>query len=285
MSEPSIIALLHGPDRPGIVAKVSSWIFERGGNILHADQHRDAEANIFFQRIEWIPASGDHHDRVIQDFSSYADRELGMKARVRSSAERTKIALFVSRVPHCFHDILLRWKAGELKADFAGVVSNHRDLEEATNRYGLPFYHVPVSPESKPEAEKEQVRICRDLKVDLVLLARYMQILSPEMISGLGCPIINIHHSFLPAFAGGKPYHQAHQRGVKLIGSTAHYATEDLDEGPIIHQDVSRVTHRHSVRDLTRKGRDLETMVFAQAIRWHLDDRVLVYNNKTVVFD
>lgn len=285
MKEPSIIALLHGPDRPGIVAKVSSWIFERGGNILHADQHRDAEANIFFQRIEWVPASDDDHERVIHDFSAFVDSELGMKARVRASSERARIALFVSKIPHCFHDILLRWKAGDLKADFAGVVSNHRDLEEATNRYGLPFYHVPVSPESKPEAEKEQIRICRDLEVDLVVLARYMQILSSELISGLGCPIINIHHSFLPAFAGGKPYHQAHQRGVKLIGATAHYATEDLDEGPIIHQDVSRVTHRHSVRDLTRKGRDLETMVFAQAIRWHLDDRVLVYNNKTVVFD
>lgn len=285
MTEPSIIALLHGPDHPGIVAKVSSWIFERGGNILHADQHRDAEANIFFQRIEWIPASDHDHNQVIQDFSSFVSDQLEMNARVRSSSERARIALFVSRIPHCFHDILLRWKAGELKADFTGVISNHPDLEKPTEQYGLPFYHVPVSPETKAEAEKEQIRICQKHGVDLVVMARYMQILSPTLISGLGCPIINIHHSFLPAFAGGKPYRQAHQRGVKLIGATAHYATEDLDEGPIIHQDVSRVTHRHSVSDLTRKGRDLETMVFAQAIRWHLDDRVLVYNNKTVVFD
>ena len=196
-----------------------------------------------------------------------------------------KVALFVSKADHCFHDIVLRWKAGEFDCEIVAVVSNHRTLEEAATNYGLAFYHVPISAATKAEAEAGQLKLLAELDVDLVVLARYMQVLSDDFLRAFAKPVINIHHSFLPAFAGGKPYHQAHTRGVKLIGATAHYATAVLDDGPIIQQDVARVTHRHEVNDLIRKGRDLEKLVLAQAVRWHLEHRVLVYGNKTVVFD
>lgn len=279
---PTLTALLHGPDRRGLVAQVSGWVFQRGGNILHADQHRDDEAGVFFQRVEWIPA-GDAAAEA-REFTAYA-ASLGMAAKVASSAERPKMALFVSKTDHCFHDLLLRWKAGEFRGDFACVLSNHRDLETATRGYGLPFFHTPMTAETKAATEAAQMRICREHGVGLVVLARYMQVLSADFLGGVGCPVINIHHSFLPAFAGGRPYHQAHERGVKLIGATAHYATVVLDDGPIIHQDVVQVTHRHGVEDLIRKGSDLEKLVLAQGLRWHLDNRVLVYGRKTVVFD
>jgi formyltetrahydrofolate deformylase len=264
------------------VAQVAGWISLRGGNILHADQHRDAEAGIFFQRVEWVP-TGDPATEV-WEFAAFGT-SIGMQTDVRVSTERLRMALFVSKFDHCFHDLLLRWKAGDFRGDFVAIVSNHTDLEGATKGYGLPFFHVPVTAANRVAAENRQIEICRQLGVGLVVLARYMQVLSAEMLAGLGCPVINIHHSFLPAFAGGKPYHQAHERGVKLIGATAHFATAVLDDGPIIHQDVARVTHRQGVEDLVRKGRDLERMVLAQAVRWHLDHRVLVYGRKTVVFD
>jgi formyltetrahydrofolate deformylase len=282
-SPPTLIALLHGPDQPGLVARVAGWIFERGGNILHADQHRDREAGIFFQRVEWEPKGGsDSTDTAA--FHTFA-AALGMNARVLSSTQRSRVALFVSKADHCLHDIVLRWKAGELCGDLVAVVSNHSDLKGIALGYGLPFHHIPVTAETKSAAEARQVALLQGLDIDLVVLARYMQVLSAEFLQKLQRPVINIHHSFLPAFAGGRPYHQAHARGVKLIGATAHYATRDLDEGPIINQDVARVTHRHGVDDLVRKGRDLEKTVLAQAVRWHLEGRVLVYGNKTVVFD
>ncbi|PAW61684.1 MAG: formyltetrahydrofolate deformylase [Opitutia bacterium Tous-C1TDCM] len=281
----TLIALLHGPDQPGLVARVSGWIFARGGNILHADQHRDMEAGIFFQRVEWVPTGAPGvAERDAGDFMAFA-ASLGMQARVAISNRRPRVAVFVSKSDHCFHDVALRWKAGELACDLVGVVSNHRDLEAAARGYGLTFHHLPVTAETKAAAEAQQCALVKELKADLVVLARYMQVLSADLLERLGVPVINIHHSFLPAFAGGRPYHQAHARGVKLIGATAHYATRDLDEGPIIHQDVTRVTHRHGVEDLVRKGRDLEKSVLAQAMRWHLESRVLVYGNKTVVFD
>ncbi len=281
----TLIALLHGPDQPGLVARVSGWIFARGGNILHADQHRDTEAGIFFQRVEWVPtgASG-VAERDAQDFAAFA-QSLGMQARLTLTSHRPRVVLFVSKADHCFHDLVLRWKAGEYPCDIAGVISNHADLSTAASAYGLKFFHVPVTSETKAAAEARQLELLRELKAELVVLARYMQVLSADFLDRSTTPVINIHHSFLPAFAGGRPYHQAHARGVKLIGATAHYATRDLDEGPIIHQDVARVTHRHGVEDLVRKGRDLEKMVLAQAVRWHLEGRVLVYGNKTVVFD
>jgi formyltetrahydrofolate deformylase len=278
-----LVALLHGPDRPGLVAKTSGWIFENGGNILHADQHRDMEAGVFFQRIEWMATrSGLAGDGPI--FQRFAE-SLGMHAHVAARAHRPKVAIFVSKFDHCFHDLALRWKSGEYACDIVTAVSNHTDLESTARSYGLPFYHLPVSADTKAAAEAQQLELLRQLDVELVILARYMQILSADLLHRFARPVINIHHSFLPAFAGGRPYHQAHQRGVKLIGATAHYATAVLDDGPIIQQDVVRVTHRDGVEDLVRKGRDLEKMVLAQAVRWHLEHRVLVYGNKTVVFD
>jgi formyltetrahydrofolate deformylase len=281
----TLIALLHGPDQPGLVARVSGWIFARGGNILHADQHRDMEVGIFFQRVEWTPVGAPGvGEREAEDFLAFA-KSLGMQARVAISSRRPRVAVFVSKADHCFHDLALRWKAGEYACDIVGVVSNHTDLAAAAAGYGLTFHHIPVTAETKAQAEGRQLALLRELRADVVVLARYMQVLSADFLEKFGAPVINIHHSFLPAFAGGRPYHQAHARGVKLIGATAHYATRDLDEGPIIHQDVARVTHRHGVDDLVRKGRDLEKLVLAQAVRWHLEGRVLVYGNKTVVFD
>jgi formyltetrahydrofolate deformylase len=279
----TLVALLHGPDQPGLVAKTSGWIYARDGNILHADQHRDMEAGEFFQRIEWVPA-GDNAGAAVAEFSAFA-AELGMAARVARSDHRPKGVLFVSKEDHCFHDLALRWQAGEFAGDFVAVISNHTDLAEAAKHYGLPFHHVPVTAPTKADAERRQLEILRATGAEFVVLARYMQVLTADFLQKFGRPVINIHHSFLPAFAGGKPYHQAHTRGVKLIGATAHYATAVLDDGPIIQQDVARVTHRHGVEDLVRKGRDLEKFVLAQAVRWHLENRILVYGNKTVVFD
>lgn len=285
MSTPvTLVALLHGPDQPGLVARVAGWIYERGGNILHADQHRDREAGIFFQRIEWESSAGGALCASGDAFRAFA-ASLGMQARLTSSEQRARVVLFVSKADHCFHDLALRWRAGEFAGELAGVVSNHPDLAEAARRYGLSYHHVPVSAETKAAAESRQIELLGELNADVVVLARYMQVLSGDFLEKLGRPVINIHHSFLPAFAGGRPYHQAHARGVKLIGATAHYATRDLDEGPIIHQDVTRVTHRHGVDDMIRLGRDLEKRVLAQAVRWHLANRVLAYGNKTVVFD
>ena len=285
METPTLIALLHGPDQPGLVARVSGWIFARGGNILHADQHRDREAGIFFQRIEWVPTgAAGVEEREAADFLAFAG-SLGMQVKVILSSRRARIAVFVSKADHCFHDLILRWKAGDFSGDIVAIVGNHTDLAEAARGYGVPFHVIPVTADTKPQAEARQLALLNEVGADLVVLARYMQVLSADFLEKIGRPVINIHHSFLPAFAGGKPYHQAHARGVKLIGATAHYATRDLDEGPIIHQDVAQVTHRHGVEDLVRKGRDLEKTVLAQAVRWHLEGRVLVYGNKTVVFD
>ncbi len=279
----TLVALLHGPDQPGLVAKTAGWIFARQGNILHADQHRDMEANEFFQRIEWVSVGGDASGEI-EEFRVFA-ASLGMRARVACLSHRPKGALFVSKADHCFHDLLLRGKAGEFAGEFTCVISNHTDLAGAARHYGLTFHHVPVTVETKAAAEARQLELLRASGAEFVVLARYMQVLSADFLGKYGQPVINIHHSFLPAFAGGRPYHQAHERGVKLIGATAHYATAVLDDGPIIQQDVARVTHRHSVDDLIRKGRDLEKSVLAQAVRWHLDNRILVYGNKTVVFD
>lgn len=283
MKSATIIALLYGPDQPGLVSRVSSWIFLRGSNIHHADQHKDLEANIFFQRVEWSPSGAAGEEAAA--FQKFASEELGMVVQVALSTDRPKVALLVSKIDHCYHDLILRFKAGEMNGELACVVSNHTELKAASEGYGLPFYHIPVSRNSKAQAESAQLKIVHEHGCELVAMARYMQVLSDNFLKEIGCPVINIHHSFLPAFAGGKPYHQAHSRGVKLIGATAHYATADLDEGPIIHQDVTRINHRNAIPDLVRKGKDLEKSVFAQAVRLHLDNRILVYNNKTVVFD
>ena len=282
---PSVIALLHGPDKPGIVAKVSTWIHQRGGNVLHADQHLDRQENVFFQRVEWEVSATREPKQESDDFVSFVRNELDMRVRIGLSTDRPKVAVMVSKADHCFHDLVLRVRAGEWNADFVGVLSNHDDLQSVSASYGLPFYHLPMTPGNKQDVEGKQISWLQEQGVELVILARYMQILSPSFLENVGCPVINIHHSFLPSFAGARPYHQAYQRGVKLIGATAHYVTEDLDEGPIIEQDVARVSHRHGPKDLIEKGRDLEKLVLSTAVRRHLQNRVLDYQNKTVVFD
>ena len=279
-----IIALLSGPDQKGLVAKVASWIYEREGNIIHADQHRDQEEGVFFQRVEWA-FEGNRSAKVeAAAFRDFGD-SIGMRTNVAIPGTKPKVALFVSKANHCFHDLVLRWKAGDFPCDINLVISNHETLKSSAEWYGIPFEHVPVTKESKSEAEARQLSLMRSYDIDLVIMARYMQVLSAIFLDTWGKPVINIHHSFLPAFAGAKPYHQAHKKGVKLIGATAHYATAELDQGPIIHQAVAQITHRNSVQDLIRKGRDLEKMTLAQAVSWHLENRILVYENKTVVFD
>jgi formyltetrahydrofolate deformylase len=282
----SIVALLHGPDRPGLVARVAGWIFEQGGNILHADQHRDAEENIFFQRVEWSqPGRAPEVPRIAASFRAMANLELGMNCQTIVSSERARVGMLVSRIPHCLQDLLLRFRRGEMRGELVCVVSNHPGLGSFCESMSVPFHHVEVPASHKAEAEETQLGIFKKHQVDLIVLARYMQILSGQFLADAGVPIINIHHSFLPAFAGGRPYHQAYARGVKIIGATAHYVSAALDQGPIIAQDVVRISHRHTVEDLVRKGQDLEQTVFAQAVRSHLEHRVLVYKNKTVVFD
>lgn len=281
----SLTAMLYGPDRPGLVARVSTWIFEHGGNILHADQHNDEAENAFFQRIEWLPSAKSDPTAEAAEFEQFASEKLGMDTMVRLSTDRRRVAIFASKAGHCFHDLILRFRAGEMRGELACVIANHEDLADAAHTYGLPFYHLPITAENKTESERAQVKILREHGIRLGVLARYMQILSPEFLAASGIPFINIHHSFLPAFAGGKPYHQAYARGVKLVGATAHYVTPKLDEGPIIAQDVAQVSHRHSINDLQRRGRDLEKVVLAAAVRWHLENRIIVHGNKTMVFD
>ena len=283
--ERSVIALLHGPDQPGIVAKVAGWIHEHGGNVLHADQHLDRQENIFFQRVEWSPQQSRDLRSESDAFSTFASQELGMKVRIALSEERPKIAIMVSKADHCFHDLVLRVRSGEWNAKISGILSNHETMRSASDGYGLDYLYLPVSKETKQEVEEQQLEWLNSQNVELVILARYMQVLSSSFLDQVRCPVINIHHSFLPSFAGAKPYHQAYQRGVKLIGAPAHYVTEDLDEGPIIEQDVTRVSHRHGPTDLIEKGRDLEKLVLSRAVRRHLQNRVLDYGNKTVVFD
>jgi formyltetrahydrofolate deformylase len=272
--------LLWGPDRRGLVAAAASFVADRGGDIVHADQHTDSQAGAFFQRIEWRPAADDHDDAGLHaGVTDLADR-LGMRHRLRRSDEERPFAVLVSRQAHCLLDLLARWYSGELPGRLAVVVSNHPDHAEVTRSFGVPFHYLPVA----DGQEEALIEVLERTGVEAVVLARYMRILPPAVLDRWPGAVINIHHSFLPAFVGGRPYHQAHARGVKVIGATAHYATAELDEGPIIEQDVARVTHRDDVDALVHAGRDLETVVLARAVRWHLTDRVIVHGNKTVVF-
>lgn len=281
--QPTVRFLLSGPDRPGLVASVAEFIYRRGGDVVHADQHTDAEAGVFLQRVEWIPATTDDPERLSADAQALADG-IRMELTMRWSDEDRPFAVLASQRPHCLYDLLARWYSGELPGRLALVVSNHPDHRAVTESFGVPYHHLAVDADN-PAAQEEAVSgLLRDAGVELVVLARYMRILSPQFVDAWKNRVINIHHSFLPAFVGAKPYHRAHQRGVKLIGATAHYATSDLDEGPIIEQDVARVSHRDDVPALIHAGRDLETVVLARAVRWHLTDRILVYGNKTVVF-
>ncbi len=281
----SAILLLHCPDRKGIVAAVSGFLYHHGANILHADQHQDTELSLFFMRVEWALNGFELSEEAFYcEFRKLAER-FEMTWRIAYSPARPNIAIFVSKYEHCLLDLLYRQAIGELHCRIALIVSNHPAAARLADFYGVEFHHVPVGADDKREAEEIQLALLRKRNIELVVLARYMQVLSPDFIQHYRNRVINVHHSFLPAFSGARPYHAAHQRGVKVIGATSHYVTEVLDEGPIIEQDVLRVSHRDQIEDLVQKGRDLERVVLSRAVQWHLNHRVLHYGGKTVVFD
>jgi formyltetrahydrofolate deformylase len=287
MNSSSVTAtlLISCPDQKGIVAAVSDFLYRHEGNIIHADQHTDAEERIFLQRVEWeLAGFALGRDEIAAAFSPIADR-FGMTWSLHFSDAVPRVAIFVSRLAHCMYDLLARWRMGEYRAEIPLALSNHPDHRDIAEGFGAAFHHLPVTPDTKREQEQRALAVLEEERVDVVVLARYMQVLSADFVSRFPNRIINIHHSFLPAFAGARPYHQAHERGVKIIGATAHYVTPELDQGPIIEQDVVRVSHRDSVPDLVRKGRDLEKTVLARAVDLHLRNRIVVYGNKTVVFD
>jgi formyltetrahydrofolate deformylase len=277
--------LIDCPDHRGVVAAVSNFIALHNGNIADADQHvSDPPGSRFFMRME-IEAQGFGlgRDEFDAAFSPLA-RQHGMTWRVRYADRPSRVAILVSKYAHCLLDILWRWESGELAAEIPIVISNHPDLGDKVRAHGIPFHHLPVAKGAKAEQEAQVARLLNGHQVDLVVLARYMQILSGEFLDAIGRPVINIHHSFLPAFVGASPYHQAYARGVKIIGATAHYVTAELDAGPIIHQDIAPISHRDGVEDMIRLGREVERRVLAQAVRWHLEDRILVDGVRTVVF-
>jgi formyltetrahydrofolate deformylase len=282
-----LILLIHCPDREGLVASVTELIRRHGGNVVDLDQHVDAEHGVFFMRVAWTPPPGDDEgrSRFERAFVNEVAGPYSMSWRLERAGRRARLAIFVSRYGHCLYDMLARWESGEWAVDIPLIVSNHPDLEPVARRHGIPFEHVPVTAATRGEAESRQLALLRETGSEIVVLARYMQIVSPAFIAAMNGRVINIHHSFLPAFAGGQPYHAAHARGVKVIGATSHYVTADLDAGPIIAQDVVAVSHKDSVEDMVRKGRDLEKIVLARAVYAHLQHQVLVYDNRTVVFD
>ncbi len=301
----SAVLLIDCPDRKGLVARVSGLLYERGANILHADQHQDHDLGLFFMRVEFAlngSAEGEPSASSAQNSSETTSagrfdlegfkaafaplaRELGMRWKLSSGGRLPRVALFCSQYLHCMADLLHRWRTGELLCEIPLIVSNHRAVERLAEFYGIPFEFVEVTAATRAEAEARQLELLESKGIELVVLARYMQVLSPAFVARYPAAIINVHHSFLPAFTGAKPYHAAHARGVKLIGATSHYVTEVLDDGPIIEQDVARISHRDQVEDLVARGRDLERIVLSRAVRWHLDRRILCYGNKTVVFD
>ena len=277
--------LIHCPDRPGLVHDVTGFISSHQGNIIDLQQHIDPEQNAFFMRLEWSLEKFTLEGEEIESRLQPMARRHEMQMRLHFASRRKRVALFVTKENHCIYDLLARHEAGDLPVDIPLIVANHETLRPAAERFGIPFHHFPITKENKLEQEAAQITLLKEARIDTVVLARYMQIISPAMIAAYPQQILNIHHSFLPAFVGAKPYHQAHARGVKIIGATSHYVTADLDEGPIIHQDVMRVSHEDTVQDLVRLGRDLEKTVLAKALWWHVRDRVLVYRNKTVVFE
>lgn len=282
---PTAILLLSCPDQKGIVATISNFIFQNGGNILHAAQHTAQPENILFMRIEWdLEGFAVSREKIKEAFRPLGER-FRMKWDIHFSDEIPRVAIFVSRHVHCFYDLLLRHLMGEFRAEIPLVIGNHADLKPLTEQFGLTFRHYPITPENKAAQEERELAELEDHDIDLIILARYMQILSPAFVRRYPNRIINIHHSFLPAFAGGKPYHQAYERGVKIIGATSHYVTEALDDGPIIAQDVIEISHRDSINDIKMKGKDIERIVLAKAVRLHLADRILVSGSKTVVFE
>lgn len=279
------ILLIHCPDQKGLVLTVTDFVYKNNGNVVYLDQHVDAERRLFFMRIEWEVADfAIPDDKIGETFGILMAKKYRMKWQLYFSDERPRMAVYVSSLSHCLYDILHRMHSGEWKAELPVIVSNHPDLEPVARKNGIAFSCIPVTAQNKREAEKAQLKVLRAHRVELVVLARYMQILSPEFIGQYPSRIINIHHSFLPAFPGAKPYHSAHERGVKIIGATSHYVTGELDAGPIIEQDVTRISHVDTVDDLVRKGRDLEKLVLSRAVWLHLQRRILTCGNRTVIF-
>ncbi len=275
--------LVSCPDQQGLVAKISSFIYSNGGNIIHADHHTDLAADLFLTRIEW-QLNDFHLDRELigPAFNAIA-KPLQADWQLHFSDTKPRLSIWVSRQDHCLYDLLWRYRSGELNAEIPLIISNHPHLQPIAEQFDIDYHCLPVTADNKAEQESKQLDLLRQYQIDLVVLAKYMQVLSADFVEQFPA-VINIHHSFLPAFVGAKPYHQAYQRGVKIIGATAHYVTSDLDAGPIIEQDVTRISHRDDVTELIRKGKDLERLVLSRAVRLHLQHRVLVYGNRTVVF-
>lgn len=284
MKSPTATLLISCPDQRGLVAKFANFIYENNGNIIHADQHTDFAAGLFLTRIEWqLEGFRLSREEIASAFQDIAE-PLQAKWQLHFSDKVPRIAIWVSRQDHCLLDLLWRQKSQEFSAEIPLIISNHPHLKPLADQYGIEFYHVPITKDNKPEQEVKQLELLKEYQIDLIVLAKYMQVLSADFLKNFS-QIINIHHSFLPAFIGANPYERAYERGVKIIGATSHYITSDLDAGPIIEQDVVRVSHRDEVSDLIRKGKDLERVVLARAVRLHLQNRVLVYGNRTVVFE
>jgi formyltetrahydrofolate deformylase len=277
--------LITCPDTKGIVAAIADFLYQHNANILHADQHQDAENSLFLMRVEWdLKDFSLDEASFAKAFESIA-KTYKMTWELKLSKDKPRMVIMVSQYDHCLADLLHRYKNNELQCDIPVIISNHLDTEKLAEFYGIPFFHIPVEKDRKKEAEEKQFALFDKYQVDFIVLARYMQILSEDFVKRYPQRVINIHHSFLPAFIGARPYHRAFERGVKLIGATSHYVTEVLDEGPIIEQDIDRISHRDQVEDLIQKGRDLERIVLSKAVRWHIENRILIYANKTVIFD
>jgi len=278
--------LIHCPDEKGIILYVTNYISRNNGNIVDLDQHVDSEQKIFFMRIEWTLSDFNiPRENIGAHFGSEVAQKYQMQYTIHFRDEKIRMALMVSKMDHCFNDILSRYKSGEWNVEIPLIISNHPDMEETANRFGIPYHYIPVSKQTKVEQEKKQLQLLSDHNIDFVVLARYMQILSENFIKDYSNRIINIHHSFLPAFPGAKPYHSAHERGVKIIGATSHYVTKELDAGPIIAQSTANISHKDRVEDLVRKGRDIEKVVLSRAIWYHVNRRILSYGNRTIIFD
>jgi formyltetrahydrofolate deformylase len=279
------ILLLSCPDQRGLVSRISHFIYERGGNIIDLDEHVDAEDHIFFIRVAWDMKEFTITAEMMEEAFLPLAKEFNADWTIRYNSHKPRLAIFVSKYDHCLQEILWRLSTHEFEAEIPIIISNHPDLKYLAERYHIPLYVFPIAAENKSEQEKKELKILKDNQIDTIVLARYMQILSPQMIDKYPNQIINIHHSFLPAFIGSNPYKQAFRRGVKIIGATSHYVTTDLDEGPIIDQDIIRISHKDSLEDLIRKGRDLERLVLARALHFHLNDRVLIHGRRTIIFD
>ena len=281
----SATLLITCPDAKGIVAAIADFLYQHNANILHADQHQDAENSLFLMRVEWDLKDFSLDEASFARAFEVIAKSYKMTWELKLSADKPRMAIMVSQYDHCLADLLHRYKNNELQCDIPLIISNHLNVQKLAEFYGIPFFHIPVEKDKKKEAEAEQFALFDEYQVDFIVLARYMQILSEDFVKRYPQRVINIHHSFLPAFIGAKPYHRAFERGVKLIGATSHYVTEVLDEGPIIEQDIDRISHRDQVEDLIQKGRDLERIVLYKAVRWHIENRILIYGNKTVIFD